>query len=664
MAQSKTEKIYRVEIDNKYGWFVSTYGADQFDQVLKRQLILAKRNRDSEDFQPTEIQQTLLKLAETGDYGRVHYKIISTSDKDDYIARARIIIGEVQHYAPEQVFGQSVSSLYFIAGLSQHPLLSDLQKMMNKYPQFNLGWPIDADKYQQQMMAPGENEYTKLRAQALKYWFDQAGGDLSWLYSSEQTAAQMNYAQTYQWLRQNKPELINWYYDQPSDTMGMIWHFTDINNMANILSYQEITSKNYGQANSIIENDNAAASVNVSATKPWVHDFARFYLRPQTPTQYRNEGIYQYHGDHPDFTAMPKSLVNYRRDGFWTTGKPAHLPVPVFIGFSLKKFLQRGGHLTKGSLAGKRVADQPAEMYDDDLSFLCENVADIYSDRKAPSYLKHTEFIVPDKMTFDAADILRIVVRSEAEKIVLLTMLTEHDSFLFSNKQAHQAIDPQKYIDRIVVDPGFFYFNGSTVQTGAGTDTRNQYHLHLQPAVAPENLTRVEKQFGYEKTVNGNELQVSVPELKQVTLKVRDVNGEEKVVARFHDPDWILGASKWIPSKRKREISAARGYVLKNRYYSTLYYHGQYCKLWREEGANEWHLVGSHQAADILTPADQAILKKVEESCREEFKPADIPEFIDPASILTEDPTLPGLSDQPTNPGDDDDIMDDGDFLF
>lgn len=79
------------------------------------------------------------------------------------------------------------------------------------------------------------------------------------------------------------------------------------------------------------------------ATKPWVHDYARFYLRPKAPTQYRNEGIYQYYGDQPDFKALPKSLVNRAQTGFWTDGRPAHLPVPVFIGFSLRKFLQQGG---------------------------------------------------------------------------------------------------------------------------------------------------------------------------------------------------------------------------------------------------------------------------------------------------------------------------------
>lgn len=614
MAQASTVNVYRVEMDNKYGWFASTFPIDHFDRVITNQLAIVKRRGD----QLTEIQQELSKHAD--DYSGVHPQLIGMVGREDIAGRARMILNDLRSFAPERVFGQRVAGLYFAHKTvdNRDMTLNDLLALMQKYPQVKFGWPADEEEYRQQLAGDGDREYVKLRAQALKYWFDQSRGDLSWLYAD--SAAKNNYRQTFEWLKQNAPKLSSWYYDRPSGTTGMIWHFTDINNMANILSYQEITSKNYGLKNSVIRNDNAASSVNDAATKPWVHDYARFYLRPQTPTQYRNEGIYQYYGEHPDFRNLPKSLVNRDQSSFWTNGRPAHLPVPVFIGFSLEKFLRRGGHLTKGSLAGKRVTDQPEGMFDDDFAFLREHVQSVYSTQGAPNYLKHTEFIFPEKMEFEGSDILRIVVRSEAEKLVLLTMLTEHDSFLFSNKQAHQKIDPQRYLDRIVVDPSFFNYNGSSVQTGGATDDKvNQYHLCLKPPVAPDNLTREEQPYAFSKIVNGNELRVTVPKLKQVTLKVKDVNGEQKIVARFHDPDWILGTSKWIPSKKKREISAARGYRLGNRYYSTLYYHGRYFKVWREEGSDTWHLVGSNQVANFMTPADQEILRTIEESCSEEF---------------------------------------------
>ena len=41
--------------------------------------------------------------------------------------------------------------------------------------------------------------------------------------------------------------------------------------------------------------------------------------------------------------------------------KPAHLPIPIFITFSFKKQLFLGGHVTKKSLAGKSVSDNPLD---------------------------------------------------------------------------------------------------------------------------------------------------------------------------------------------------------------------------------------------------------------------------------------------------------------
>lgn len=648
MTQASTVNVYRLMLNNKYGWIASAYPDDQFDKAINRQISKAERQT-----QPlTEIQQALLTH---GDEPGVTHQLIGTVERLDQTNRARLIVKDLQQFAPGQVLGQYISSLYFygvaVPGTNDagNVSLDQLCKLMQKYPQVKFGWPADAKSYRQQMTG-NSSAFAIRRAQCLKYWFDQGDQDLNWLYAP--SPAQDNYRQAFAWLKQNAPDIANWYYDQPSATTGMIWHFTDINNMANILSFQEIASKNWGTEQQIIRNDNAASSVNNDATKPWVHDYARFYLRPKTPTQYRNEGIYQYYGDHPDFKAMPKSLTNRNQTAFWTDGRPAHLPVPVFIGFSLSKFLQQGGHLVKGSLAGKRVADQPEAMFDDDCSFLKEHVRQIYKDWSAPNWLKHTEFVFPQRLKFKASDILRIVVRSEAEKLVLLTLLTEHDSALFSNKQSHQEIDPQRYIDRIVVDPQFFYSHGSMVQISPASAQRdemhNQYHLGLHPAVAPANLTRTVQPFGFSKVVNGNELRVDVPELKQITLTVRDVNGEIKPVARFHEPDWILGTNEWIPTKVQREISAARGYRLKCRYYSSLYYRGHYYKLWRAAGSDEWHFVDTNEVADVILPADRPILKRVEESFRAVFRNTDTTE--NQASVPADVTSAPAASQAPARP--------------
>jgi hypothetical protein len=59
--------------------------------------------------------------------------------------------------------------------------------------------------------------------------------------------------------------------------------------------------------------DNASRNV-MANTDPYVRDFVRLYFRPQTPTQYRNEGI------------RPKNMRELE----------SHCPVPVFFFLILK----------------------------------------------------------------------------------------------------------------------------------------------------------------------------------------------------------------------------------------------------------------------------------------------------------------------------------------
>lgn len=180
MTRSSVSHVYRIEIDSKHGWLASTFGADQFDRVLKGQLTVARRNIVRSK-QLTELQQALLKFADDDCRG-IHYQMIGVTDRDGYAERARLILDDLQRFTPDQVFGQNVPSLYFIAEADGRPSLGDLQGLMKKYPQFGMGWPESAAEYRQQMTTAGEKRYTKRRARCLKYWFDQAGGDLDWLY--------------------------------------------------------------------------------------------------------------------------------------------------------------------------------------------------------------------------------------------------------------------------------------------------------------------------------------------------------------------------------------------------------------------------------------------------------------------------------------------------
>lgn len=361
----------------------------------------------------------------------------------------------------------------------------------------------------------------------------------------------------------------NWYMDEATNTEGLIWHFTDINNMANILSFMQIQSKNFAQQNNLIKNDNAAKKVNDELTKHWVHDYARFYLHPKTPTQYRNEGIFEY-------SAFNK-LLNSRllANGQLWTDRPAHLPVPVFICFSLKDSLEKGGFITKRSLAGRSVSDDMSQMVDKNLDNFRKNVLKIYGDKSARNCEKQTEFIIKDSLSFNPNSIIKIIVRSDAEKLALLTLLEEHNAQYFSSKEQHQRIDIIKYIDKIVVDESVFFNDAGKLIMIDGCPKEKNLYLKKLDKIKFENVKIESNKIEYDKIINDSMIgHVRIAKLKKEVVKVLDINSEEKVVGVFHNPDWILTTQNW---KNKR-------------YYSNIYYNYKYFQLWRANGQNYWHL--------------------------------------------------------------------------
>lgn len=402
-----------------------------------------------------------------------------------------------------------------------------------------------------------------------------------------------NYEEAFQKLSSSDvPE--SWYEDESTNTIGLIWHFTDINNMANVLSYMQVKSKNLAIKDELVKNDNASEKINSTLTKPWVHDYARFYFHPKTPTQYRNEGIYEKHLVGEVFN---KRLLN--KNGEIWTEKPAHLPVPVFICFSLKKALNKGGFITKRSLAGEAIPNDVTQILDTNLENFKKNVLNIYCETGSRNYEKQTEFIIKNSLDFEPDDIIKIIVRSEAEKLALLTMLEEHNAKLFSNKKQHQKIDIAKYINKIVVDnAAFFNDAGSLIMVDKKPKGDNLYSKQLK-GVKLENSQILTDDYTYDKKMSDNNevAHVKVVNLKRQIIKVTDINNEKKTVGVFHSPDWILNTQKW------RNI----------RYYSNIYYHHKYFQLWRKVDEDIWHIKNSNQLANLDEKSSQ-VLKKIEES--------------------------------------------------
>lgn len=376
------------------------------------------------------------------------------------------------------------------------------------------------------------------------------------------------------------------WYSIGNASTGIAWHFTDINNMASILARGFIGSKNMVEEKEIIKNDNSSIEVNRDKTADWVHNYARFYLRPKTPTQYRNEGIY------PSGSINPNLCGRLLRNGDLWSDPPAHLPIPVFIGFDLKTMIDKGAKLTKGTLAGK-VNRRYEDCVDEDLSYLAVNIRDIYSNQSYTADIikkKHTELIFENGFHFDSKDILSIVVRTEAEKLGLLTLLMNESTNLSLTKEERDKLDIDKYWQKIIVHPSFFYMD-------AGYFDLDQSANLIFKNFDKNNVYKNEIDYKFTR----NRKSVVVKKLKNYKYKIIDIREQEIELINLHDPMWILDMDRY-----------------KNRYYySRVYLNGKYIVLYRDSGSlpDQWLEKGTNKIID-LTPDQVKILREVEESVR------------------------------------------------
>lgn len=358
------------------------------------------------------------------------------------------------------------------------------------------------------------------------------------------------------------------------ENYGIAWHMTDVKNMSNILSKQLIFSRNKAQEAKVMKNENSSISVNMDNSKGWVHDYARFYLRPKTPTQYRNEGIF------PKLELGERGCERlYRDEDFWSETL-AHLPVPVFVGFSLNDLLNHDAKITKGSLAGKKNVTVYEQMIDDDkLSWFTKNIKDIYLSKR--NDINHTEVIVRDAFSFTFDDIKKIIVRNETEKLVLLTYIKEFQKLHCSTKEDFEKLNIEKIIGKIFVDRNFYFFG-----EGAGRLSITQQGLLSVESISEKKVSRSLQQVTNEQ--NNNYL------LQKLTLE--DVNGEFIEIGQLYMPHWLL---KYKVYKNKRV-------------YLEVYLDNMVYEIYRVIEQKEYYLKKTNELFKLLTAEHIEEIQKIE----------------------------------------------------
>lgn len=254
---------------------------------------------------------------------------------------------------------------------------------------------------------------------------------------------------------------------QWSEWKGSIYHFSHIDNAVEIIKNRKIQSRN--KAN--IKGD---AAGNVVHRRGDAHNYARFYFRPQTPTQFYNEFLgknttdgYETHGNWISWYDKARGL------GF------PKCPIPIFFRFSIKEVLFRYEKkccVSNGNMQADSTQFNSIEKMLDKFNFdyLYSNMSyDKEHNRKYMNYSQQ-EFLIKDELSFNDLFDFEIICPSEADRTLLKNLLgNEHkdifskivvDRRYYNNENPRVRIeeeDSELHISTNFNGEGYFVLNGT-----------------------------------------------------------------------------------------------------------------------------------------------------------------------------------------------------------
>ena len=192
-----------------------------------------------------------------------------------------------------------------------------------------------------------------------------------------------------------------------------------VENAAQILNCGVLLSRAAAEDRGVIVKDSGSPTYLADLSDEQ-RRYVRLYFRPRTPTQFVNEGI------------RPASMIQYE----------AHMPVPVYLLFSVSLLVQEGVGFTRGRLS-------PTTEIGSTAAFLRSiPFKDVYhdapvgprgSERRAEILnARHAEVLVRDVLPL--SQLRLIVCRSAPERDTLVSLL--------------DSTAKNRWISRIIVDEG------------------------------------------------------------------------------------------------------------------------------------------------------------------------------------------------------------------
>jgi hypothetical protein len=238
--------------------------------------------------------------------------------------------------------------------------------------------------------------------------------------------------------------------------MKYAFHYTDISNAVSILDSGKLYSRINAESMGIMHSDNASNQV-IEMTNSSATSHVRFYFRPQTPTQYYNEGF-------------KHCKLRFGNDS------KANVPVPIFFVFNLEKLLRREGTL----FSEKQQSGHGSPLYKTPEEFSEFNFAKIYgygamAEPSLDKQYRHGEILVPDFL--EIVEYLELILcRNDVEKMTLINLLKDKNRLAFRQYKDRIKVHSANYFENngLYVNECQFYKNRITI-TFSDTSYKKRY---------------------------------------------------------------------------------------------------------------------------------------------------------------------------------------------
>ncbi len=211
--------------------------------------------------------------------------------------------------------------------------------------------------------------------------------------------------------------------DQNSPWSGFVYHFTHLTNAIEIIKNKKILSRNLAQSGASKFSDAAGSVVHRRDT---AHEYARFYFRPKTLTQFYNECLGKDINDEKYYT---------KANGL---GLPK-CPIPIFFKFDLEEIfsvMRDKCLVSNGNLqANNSKIGTIKEMYN---KFNFEHVYGTLNSSGLNDYRKWSqqEFLVQDFFDFSKLKKYEILVMNESDLAQLHQIFKNNKEILSKTRVA------------------------------------------------------------------------------------------------------------------------------------------------------------------------------------------------------------------------------------